>query len=109
MNSFKTELFEIELIICIKMDLALNNRQRCIFLKTRTKNQTISLQIHLTSAFNPNKYYPSGLSVPGSNGNKVIHHTLHCSKTEASPPDEANSNTRNLSSYGAGLVPLNMM
>ena len=33
------ELFEIELIICIKMDLALNNLQRLICHKTQTSNQ----------------------------------------------------------------------
>ena len=31
-----TELFEIELFICIKMDLALNNLQRLIYNKTQT-------------------------------------------------------------------------
>ena len=31
-----TELFEIELFICIKMDLALNNIQRLICHKTQT-------------------------------------------------------------------------
>ena len=33
------ELFEIELIICIKMDLALNNLQRFICYKTQPNNQ----------------------------------------------------------------------
>ena len=32
----KTEFFEIELIICIKMDLALNNLQMLICHKTQT-------------------------------------------------------------------------
>ena len=36
----KTELFEIELIIRIKMDLALNNLQRLICHKTQTTNQS---------------------------------------------------------------------
>ena len=35
----KTELFEIELIICLKMDLALNNSQRLICHETQ-KNQS---------------------------------------------------------------------
>ena len=35
-----TELFEIELIIFIKMDLALNNLQRLICHKTQTTNQS---------------------------------------------------------------------
>ena len=35
----KTELFEIELIIYIKMDLALNNLQGLICHKTQTTNQ----------------------------------------------------------------------
>ena len=34
-----TELFEIELVICIKMDLALNNLQRLICRKTQPTNQ----------------------------------------------------------------------
>ena len=33
-----TELWEIELIICIKMDLALNNLQWLIFHKTQPTN-----------------------------------------------------------------------
>ena len=32
-------MFEIELIICIKMDLALNNLKRLICYKTQTTNQ----------------------------------------------------------------------
>ena len=35
-------LFEIELFICIKMDLALNNLQRLICHKTQTNKQTIN-------------------------------------------------------------------
>ena len=34
-----TKLFEIELFICIKMDLALNNQQRLIYNKTQTNKQ----------------------------------------------------------------------
>ena len=34
-----TELFEIELLICIKMDLALNNLQRLICHKNQPTNQ----------------------------------------------------------------------
>ena len=37
-----TELFEIELFICIKMDLALNNKQKLIRHKTKQKLKTIS-------------------------------------------------------------------
>ena len=37
----KTDLFEIELVICIKMDLVLNNQQRLICHKTQTTNRTI--------------------------------------------------------------------
>ena len=37
----RTELFETELFICIKIDLALNNRQRLICHKTPTNKQTI--------------------------------------------------------------------
>ena len=35
-----TELFEIELTICIKMDLALNNQQMLICHKTQISNQS---------------------------------------------------------------------
>ena len=34
-----TELFKIELFICIKMDLALDNLKRLICHKTQTTNQ----------------------------------------------------------------------
>ena len=37
------ELFEIELIICIRMDLALNNLQRLICHKTQASNQPTNL------------------------------------------------------------------
>ena len=36
--SHETELFEIELIICMNMALALNNLQRLIYHKTQTMN-----------------------------------------------------------------------
>ena len=39
MYSFETELFEIELNICIKMDLALNNLQRLELLQSKPTNQ----------------------------------------------------------------------
>ena len=42
-NSCYTELFEIELIICIKMDLALNNLHRLICHKTQPTNQSFSI------------------------------------------------------------------
>ena len=35
------DLFEIELLICIKMDLALNNQQRFPWHRTQTNKQTI--------------------------------------------------------------------
>ena len=35
----ETELFEIELFICIKMDFVLTNLQRLIYHKTQTSNQ----------------------------------------------------------------------
>ena len=35
----KTDLFEIELCICIKMDLILNNLQKLIYHKTKTNKQ----------------------------------------------------------------------
>ena len=37
----KTKLFEIELFICMEMNLALNNLQKLICHKTQTNNQTI--------------------------------------------------------------------
>ena len=40
MYLYWTELFKIELFICIKMDLALNNLQRLICHKTQTNKQT---------------------------------------------------------------------
>ena len=43
MHSYKIELFEIEVIICLKMDLALNNRQRLICHKIQPTNQNIIL------------------------------------------------------------------
>ena len=39
----QTKLFEIELIICINMDLALNNLQRLICHKTQTNKQTTNM------------------------------------------------------------------
>ena len=39
------ELFEMELFICIKMDLALNNLQRLIHHKTETNNQPTFLNV----------------------------------------------------------------
>ena len=38
-------MFEIELFICIKMDLALNNQQRLIYHKTQTNKQPIRSSI----------------------------------------------------------------
>ena len=47
MYSCQTEIFELELTICIKMDLALNNLQRLIYLKS---NQPTNNQKPFTSA-----------------------------------------------------------
>ena len=44
MYSYWTEVFEIELIIYIKMDLALNNLQRLTCHKTQPTNQPIIFQ-----------------------------------------------------------------
>ena len=41
MHSCETELFEIELIICIKLELALNNLRKLICHKPQTTNQLI--------------------------------------------------------------------
>ena len=41
LNYLKTELFEIKVTICIKMDLALNNLQRLICHKTQPTNQSV--------------------------------------------------------------------
>ena len=47
-NSCETELFEIELIICIKMALELNNQQRLMCHKTqRMTEQTMKNPIRL--------------------------------------------------------------
>ena len=43
---YKTEWFKIELIICIKMDLALNNRQRLICHKIQTNKHRGQLVFH---------------------------------------------------------------
>ena len=40
-------MFEIQLIICLKMDLALNNLQRLICHKTQTTNQLTRLVVWL--------------------------------------------------------------
>ena len=37
---YETELFEIELFICLRMDLALNKLQSLIYYKTQTNKQT---------------------------------------------------------------------
>ena len=39
-----TEMFDIELFICMKMDLALNNLQRLICHKTLTNQTSVSSQ-----------------------------------------------------------------
>ena len=45
--SCKTELFKIELIICIKIDMALNNLQRLICHTTQTTKKTKQNIVHL--------------------------------------------------------------
>ena len=44
----KTELFEIELLICLNMDLALNNQQCLICYKTLTNKPTNKLLVFVT-------------------------------------------------------------
>ena len=51
MYSCLTELFEIELTICIKIDWALNNLQKLIFHKIQTTNPLISLSLLSASPF----------------------------------------------------------
>ena len=43
LQSWYTELFEIELIICIKMNLAVNNLERLKCHKPQTTNQPTSV------------------------------------------------------------------
>ena len=50
-----TELFEIELLICIKMDLALNNLQRLTCHETQTTNQPYDPNFDLINVFNLKK------------------------------------------------------
>ena len=47
-----TELFEIELFICIKVDLGLNNQQKLICYKNQPTNQPITT----TTTNNNNNY-----------------------------------------------------
>ena len=54
-----TELFEIELFICIKMDLALSNLQRLICNKTHTNKQT-NIKWDITSWFRVSCCWSSG-------------------------------------------------
>ena len=49
MYSCLTELFKIELIICIKMDLALNNLQKLIGHKTNQPTNKPTLGVQDTS------------------------------------------------------------
>ena len=49
--SCKTELFEIELIIYIKIDLALDNLQRVICHKTQPTNQQVSSILQNSSQY----------------------------------------------------------
>ena len=69
------EMFELELIICIKMDLALNNQQRLICHKTQPTNQQ-SIRLPAIRAQVTNYTYSLCL------GFKVLADTFHMSKTE---------------------------
>ena len=69
---FWTELFEIEFIIYIKMDLALNNIQSLICHKTQQTNQPTT---------NPSR------SGPGCNSNLGVLLISQTSKTRVSPSD----------------------
>ena len=51
-NLCKTELFEIKLFICMKMELALNNLQRLICHKTQI-NKFLFLKFNLEKILNP--------------------------------------------------------
>ena len=59
----KTELFEIELFICFKMDLALNNPQMLICHKTQSTNQPIkflsvcsNIDLYFLDCFNAEEF-----------------------------------------------------
>ena len=69
----KRNCFEIELIYCIKMDLALNNLQRCIC----HKNQSTNLEGTTT----PDQ------SEPGSNGIEGVLYISHISRVGTSQLD----------------------
>ena len=43
-------MFEIEIFICIKMDLAVNNQQKLIFHKTLTSNMYVDFRFADTSS-----------------------------------------------------------
>ena len=75
----QTELFEIELIICMKMDLALNNLRRLICHKTQISNQL---------TFTPGQIGPRG------NENEVALHVYQISNTDVSPSDDLVSDSR---------------
>ena len=47
-----TELFEIEMVICIKMDFPLNNLKRFIYLKKNNNQQTILIRLHMAHDIN---------------------------------------------------------
>ena len=68
----KTELFRIELIICIKIDLALNNLQMLICHKTQTTNiSIITNSTHIHKHNNPARTIPGdtkGLVTTGNTG-----------------------------------------
>ena len=61
LSSYYAELFEIELTICIKIDLALNNLQRLICHKTQPTNQLLLLMSVLGMTLNCIRWCPWAL------------------------------------------------
>ena len=72
MYSCKTELFEIELTICIKIDLALNNLQRLICHKTQLTNHLSSLEESYTGKNIGRKIYRNNILFPKAISNRFI-------------------------------------
>ena len=64
--SCQSELFEIELIICIKMDLALNNLQRLIYYKNQPTDQPwprVVVPVRFLSCHAASTDFPDSLSI----------------------------------------------
>ena len=88
MYSCLNELFYIELIICIKMYLVLNNLQRLICHKTQPTNQTLS-QTYLFDPLMGTEYvllFQVRLDLRVTK-TKEWFHIPKRSRTGASPPD----------------------